>query len=234
MRVGRYGIGTLDSVGQHWVLRSFAFVCFGALKTVLPNLFCPLSCFAVAVLMCNIKRSDLLLFSLRGRISRAAVFDSTPRSRPFEGRSLVYNASRSQSSNRSDLGDLCGSGGNTCTRGTRISLLSAALFSLSNIDAKTPVMHLALSLIVLGSASGVFVPANGAALLASVGPEQTGSAVGLLSTARNVGMAIGTASAATALLRYGAHRSGGQPSCHSHGILDSRCRDTFDALYPIR
>jgi EmrB/QacA subfamily drug resistance transporter len=94
-----------------------------------------------------------------------------------------------------------------------ISLLGAALFSLSNIDAKTSVIHLALSLIVLGSAAGVFVPANGAALLSSVGPEHTGSAVGLLSTARNVGMAIGTASAATAY--SAAARAGLTASLHA-------------------
>jgi EmrB/QacA subfamily drug resistance transporter len=78
-----------------------------------------------------------------------------------------------------------------------VALLAVAFISLAQVTADISLNRLSLSLILLGCATGVFVPGNSTALLASAPHGLKGSAVAVLGTARNVGMALGTMCAAS-------------------------------------
>lgn len=74
-----------------------------------------------------------------------------------------------------------------------IAILTFALIQMSQLASDTASTHLVYGLVLLGIGTGIFVPANSSALLSAVPRERQGMAAGILSTARNLGMALGIA-----------------------------------------
>jgi EmrB/QacA subfamily drug resistance transporter len=79
--------------------------------------------------------------------------------------------------------------------------VSDALLGLSFLGPRASYAEIVWPLVVLGTASGLFHPANNCATLSTVPPEHLGVANGFFETARNFGLALGAALAATLLAR---------------------------------
>ncbi|MHB1294080.1 MAG: DHA2 family efflux MFS transporter permease subunit [Anaerolineae bacterium] len=82
--------------------------------------------------------------------------------------------------------------------GTRIpaalgmAVLALGLLLMSRLGGDTPVGLIAALLAVTGLGTGIFISPNNSALMGSAPGKRQGTAGGVLATARNVGMAVGT------------------------------------------
>jgi DHA2 family multidrug resistance protein-like MFS transporter len=74
-----------------------------------------------------------------------------------------------------------------------VAILATALWMMCCFDNGTPLLGIGATLAVLGAGTGVFVPANSKALMGAAPAGQYGMSAGVLSTARNLGMTLGTA-----------------------------------------
>ncbi len=74
-------------------------------------------------------------------------------------------------------------------------ILAAGLFGLSSIAADTSRYMVAIWLGMIGLGTGVFISPNTSALMGSAAKSQQGTAGGVMSVARNLGMMIGVATA---------------------------------------
>lgn len=97
------------------------------------------------------------------------------------------------------------------TRGPAIvgmGVMAVGLYLLSRVTAVSPMHEVAIGLAVVGLGTGVFISPNNSALMGSAPREAQGVAGGILATARNVGMVLGTgvagATFTTVLARDGA------------------------------
>lgn len=73
-----------------------------------------------------------------------------------------------------------------------MAVMAVGLSLLSRVGVSTPMAEVALGLAVVGLGTGVFISPNNSALMGSAPREAQGVAGGILATARNVGMVLGT------------------------------------------
>jgi len=72
-----------------------------------------------------------------------------------------------------------------------MSILSIGLFFLSKLGPETSYTWIALSLVLTGSGTGIFISPNTSAILGSAPHKRRGIAAGILATSRSVGMVLG-------------------------------------------
>ncbi len=88
-----------------------------------------------------------------------------------------------------------------------MALLTLALFGYANLAADAPTWRIALNLALSGMGIGIFISPNTSALMGAAPRERQGTAAGVMSTARNLGMTLGIGIAG-ALFNTALHRSG--------------------------
>ncbi|MFL6451682.1 MAG: MFS transporter [Bryobacteraceae bacterium] len=91
----------------------------------------------------------------------------------------------------------------------------AAISIMCTFTDATPRMGIVAVLVLLGLGTGLFVPANSKALLGAVPAELYGASVGILATARNLGMTFGVTAAA---LLYTEFAPGSSPADTVAGV----------------
>lgn len=74
-----------------------------------------------------------------------------------------------------------------------LSITTAGLLIMSNINAGTPVLHIASIQAIMGLGNGLFQSPNNNSVISSVPREKMGSAGGMNALMRNIGMVTGTA-----------------------------------------
>ena len=72
-----------------------------------------------------------------------------------------------------------------------MGILAIGLFSLSRLSPVSPLVRVAMALLLTGLGTGIFVSPNSSALLGASPNDQRGVAAGILATARLVGMVLG-------------------------------------------
>ena len=72
-----------------------------------------------------------------------------------------------------------------------MSILAIGLFFLSKLGPETPYIWIAISLVLTGSGTGIFISPNTSAILGSAPHKRRGIAAGILATSRSVGMVLG-------------------------------------------
>lgn len=73
-----------------------------------------------------------------------------------------------------------------------MAVMAAGLFMLSFLGAATPLWYIVISMIITGLGCGLFQTPNNSAIMNSAPAASRGVASGMLATARNIGMVIGT------------------------------------------
>jgi EmrB/QacA subfamily drug resistance transporter len=89
-------------------------------------------------------------------------------------------------------------------------MIALGLYRLSGLQIDSTDFYIVTSILTVGVGTGIFNTPNSSAMMGSVRPDQRAVASAILSTTRNIGMAIGIA-LATALHAYFVSRLGGGP-----------------------
>jgi MFS family permease len=71
--------------------------------------------------------------------------------------------------------------------------LAVGLFGLSRLDAETPIIVIALIMVLTGLGLGLFASPNNSAIMGAVPANRRGVAAGVVATARQIGLAFGVA-----------------------------------------
>lgn len=122
-------------------------------------------------------------------------------------------------------------------RAAGLILLSLGTLLLARLGSETSLVEVAAGLAIVGLGSGTFISPNNSALMGAAPDARRGIAGGVLATARNIGMALGTGLAGAVFSALLAGQSGVAPNVIFHaaqlGLLLAAAAALAGALIPL-